>query len=258
MKLFKYEGRLLEEQGADGTNNGGGAAAMPSAEELSKMVNQAVTSQLGRMLPKALEGVTSAIGKTLDERLAAAKPVVTETTQQTTNQPSPELVALQRQIAELTAANKASEDRARAVEQRSREDAAFGELRTALGTHLKPEFIDPIAKSLYYADKRVEFGEDGRPLFRALVPQYTGGPLQETLLPLRDGVEAFAKSKEAEAFRPPPSPKTPQAAPPRLPSSVNSGAPAFGNKIPTAAEDPGWATRMEAELVAQGVPNGSL
>jgi hypothetical protein len=244
MKLFKYEGRLLEEQGADGTNNGGGAAAMPSAEELSKMVNQAVTSQLGRMLPKALEGVTSAIGKTLD--------------QQTTNQPSPELVALQRQIAELTAANKASEDRARAVEQRSREDAAFGELRTALGTHLKPEFIDPIAKSLYYADKRVEFGEDGRPLFRALVPQYTGGPLQETLLPLRDGVEAFAKSKEAEAFRPPPSPKTPQAAPPRLPSSGNSGAPAFGNKIPTAAEDPGWATRMEAELVAQGVPNGSL
>lgn len=256
--MFKPFLKLYDEQGENGGAGGGGATAPLTAEDIAKLVNQAVTSQLSRALPKALEGTLSTFTKSLDEKFAAMKPAEPVTPDDKGKGPNPELTAMQRKIDELLAANKASEERAQAVERKSREDAAFGELRAELGKHIKPEFVDPIAKSLYYADKRVEFGEDGKPLFRALVPQYQGGPLQETTLPLRDGVEAFAKSKEAEAYRPPPTVKNPQAPLPRIQQGGGSQLPSGGNKIPTTTEDPGWAARMTAELAAQGVPTGAL
>jgi hypothetical protein len=254
--MWKRNQRLFEEQGDNGGTGGGGAAAL-TAEDVARIANQAVTAQLKRELPKAFEGFLPSFTKAIDDKLASFKP--TEQPADEKNKgASPELSALQRQIAELTEANRLSNERALSVEKKAREDTAFSELKAALGGHIKPEFIDPIAKSLYYADKRVEFSEDGKPLFRAMVPQYTGGPLQEMLLPLKDGIEAYAKSKEAEAYRPAPTAKTPNAPPPRIPSSGGTQMQNNGGKVPTVNEDPTWASRMAAELTAQGVPTGSL
>lgn len=248
--------RLFEEQGDTGGTGNGGATAQP--EDIARLVNQAVTSQLTRALPKALEGVMANVAKSLDEKLAAFKPSTPVDPQPGQGQPkeSPEYVALQRKLDELMAANKAAEDRAQAIERRAREDAAFGDLRGLLSKDIKPEFVDTVAKSLYYADKRVEFGEDGKPLFRTMIPAYQGGPLQETLLPLRDGVEAFVKSKEAEAYRPPPAPKQPQFQQ-RGPVSRQTSPLAQDGKIPSVMEDPGFAARLAKELEAGGVTSAA-
>lgn len=262
--MFKPFGRIFEQQGdnggAGGGDNGGGAGsgAPLTADDVARIANQAVTAQLKRELPKAFDGFLPTLTKTLDERLASFKPADPPAGGAPRDQQTPELAAMQRKLDELTAANKAAEERAFAVERKAREDGAFSELRTALGKHIKPEFVDPIAKSLYYADKRVEFGEDGKPLFKAMVPAYQGGPLQETLLPLIDGVEAFAKSKEAEAYRPPPTTRQPNSPPPRIPTQSSASRTGGDSKIPSTLEDPGWASRMAAELAANGVPNGSF
>lgn len=251
---------LLNEQGDNGGAGGGGAPpAALTADDVARIANQAVTAQLKRELPKAFEGLLPTFAKAIDDKLAAFKPA--DPPADKSGKPadqSPEFAALQRQLAEMKTTLE-SEQKARAeVERKSREDVAFSKLKTELGAHIKPEFIDPIAKSLYFADKRVEFDEAGNPLFRAMVPQYTGGPLQETLLPLKDGVEAYAKSKEAEAYRPAPTPTRPISPPPRIPHSPAGATLSNGGKIPTANEDPTWASRMATELQAQGVPTGSL
>ena len=253
-----WQSILLNEQGDTGGAGGGGGAAL-TADDVARIANQAVTAQLKRELPKAFEGFLPSFTKAIDDKFAAFKPAepASDKGGKATEQ-TPEFAALQRQLAEMKSTLE-GEQKARAdVERKSREDAAFGELKLALGGHIKPEFIDPIAKSLYYADKRVEFDDSGKPLFRAMVPQYTGGPLQEMLLPLKDGIEAYAKSKEAEAYRPAPTAKTPNAPPPRIPSSGGTQMQNNGGKVPTVNEDPTWASRMAAELTAQGVPTGSL
>lgn len=251
--------KLFEEQGEHGGAGGNTASPSPiNAEDVAKIVNQAVTSQLSRMLPKAIEGVLPTLTKTVSEQVAATAKIPEPAQKTDENKPSPELLALQRQIADLQAANKASEERAQVVERKAREDAAYGELRTELARHVKPEFVDIVAKSLYYADKRVEFDDTGKPLFKAMIPSYQGGPLQETLLPLRDGVEAFAKSKEADIYRPAPTTKTPNSPPPRIPTSVSNATSVAGGKIPTTLEDPGFASRLAAELSAQGIPTGAI
>jgi hypothetical protein len=251
---------LFEQQSDNGGAGGGGAPPVAlTAAEIANIANQAVTAQLKRELPKAFETLLPTFTKAIDDKFAALKPTEPSGEKPAgTPQQTPEFAALQRQLAEMKTTLESSEKARIEVERRAREDAAFGELKTALGGHIKPEFIDPIAKSLYYADKRVEFDETGKPLFRAMVPQYTGGPLQETLLPLRDGVEAFAKSKEADAYRPAPTPKTPNSPPPRLPRTPGALPGNQPGKIPTASDDPTWASRMAAELEAQGVPTGSF
>lgn len=252
---------LFEQQGDTGGAGGGGAPPVVlTAEDVARIANQAVTAQLKRELPKAVETILPTFTKALDDKLAAFKPTEPAGDKPPVGNPqqTPEFAALQRQLADMQATLEGERNARVKVEQKAREDAAFGELKTALSGHIKPEFVDPIAKSLYFADKRVEFDETGKPLFKAMVPQYTGGPLQETLLPLLDGVKAYVESKEAEAYRPAPVPKTPNSPPPRVPSR-NPSTPQTGTaKIPSLTEDPTWATRMAAELEAQGVPTGSF
>lgn len=258
LKLGRSQ-KLFEEQGEHG-GAGGNTASLSSinAEDVAKIVNQAVTSQLSRMLPKAIEGVLPTLTKTVSEQVAATAKPPEPVQKPDESRPSPELLALQRQIADLQTANKASEERAQLVERKAREDAAYGELRTELARHIKTDFVDIVAKSLYYADKRVEFDDAGKPLFKAMIPSYQGGPMQETLLPLRDGVEAFARSKEADVYRPAPTTKTPHSPPPRIPTSASNATPVAGGKIPTTLEDPGFASRLAAELSAQGIPTGAI
>lgn len=255
---------------AAGTETSGGAAAdqtqgdqlgqTPASltpKEIAEMVNAAIASHLKRDLGKLIADAVSPIS-------AAVKALETKQTEPTkiddASKPSPEFLALQRQLEELKTANSAAEARAVATERKAREDRAFGELRTQLGKHVKPEHVELLSKALYYGDKRVEFDDEGRVLFRAQVPQYAGGPIQDQLLPLADGVEAFAKSKEAEIYRPAPTPKQPMGSIPRIGAPPTTNLPgANGNgQIPSVQTDPAWSTRLAAELAAAGVPTGSV
>lgn len=264
--LFGKLTRLMDVAGEEGAGGAGtgqptdGAQGQPApltSEDVSKMVNAAIATHLKRDLGKLIADAVTPISQ-------AVKDLQTRTEQQPkiddAPKMSPEFLALQRQLEEMKTANKAAEERAAATERKAKEERAFGELRSQLGRHVKPEHVDLLAKALYYGDKRVEFDDEGRALFRAQVPQYAGGPLQDQLLPLADGVEAFAKSKEAEIYRPAPTPKQPTGSIPRIGAMPTANLPggSGGKQIPSALEDPGWATRLAAELAASGVPTGSL
>ena len=175
-----------------------------TSDELGQMVNAAVTAQLKRGLSK----VTDDFKKELATQLAALKPSKEEheETKKSSKQ-DPELAALQRSLAETQAAMKASEERAVAAEKQRREDKAFADLRTHLSTQLKPEMVDIAAEHLFYARKRVEFDENGNPLFKAKRSPGGGLPEEDILLPLAEGVNAFVKSKEAAPFLPAPGPQ---------------------------------------------------
>lgn len=250
-------GGTATDQGQADQQGQGQAAPTPTPEDIAKMVNAAIATHLKRDLGKLIADAVGPIAKQVQE-LQTRQPEAPKADDSL--KPSPEFLALQRQLEELKTANKAAEERAAATERKAREDRAFSELRTQLSKHVKPEHVELLSKALYYGDKRVEFDDEGRVLFRAQVPQYAGGPLQDQLLPLADGVEAFAKSKDAEIYRPAPTPKPPSGSIPRIGAPPTTNLPgANGNgQIPSVQADPGWSTRLAAELAAAGVPTGSI
>jgi hypothetical protein len=256
--MFGRSTKLFDVTGEGGPGGGTGDQPQPlSAEDVAKMVNAAIATHmkrdLGKLIADAIGPVATAV-KELQTKQPEAPKVNDDP-----GKASPELVALQRQLEELRTANKAAEERAAATERKAREERAYGELVGLLNKNsIKPEFVDVLAKSLYYGEKRVEFDEDGRILFRTQAPQYTGGPLQDQLFPLADGVEAFAKSKDAEAYRAAPVQRPPTKPIPRIQGSGSGALPVSDGKIPSTLEDPGWANRVAAELAASGVPTGSI
>ena len=183
-------------------------AQEPKADQtdIANLVNSAVTAQLKRALPKALEGIMPMVQETISkhfEELKATKP--TDEPKDKEAKPPPEIVAMQRQLEEMKTKVQEAENRREAAERKQRDDRAFAELRNHLAKGgVRPELLDDFAKVLFHADKRVEFDADGSPLIRVRVPVGKGLPEEDQVFPLEAGVSQLLKTKGAAPYMPPP------------------------------------------------------
>lgn len=242
--MFRPVSRLLEQQQGDGSGNGGGdggaAGAQPDPNELAKLVNQAVTSQLGRLLPKALETALGKVTASLDEKLAALQPAQGQggdanqgnqgaqgQGQQGQDDHSKRIADLEKKNAQLLKSIEESERRAKENEHKVRTENALAEMRKSLTGKVKPEFLDFVVNHLQKVEDRLQFGEDGTPLMRVGVPAYKGAPPEDTLFTLGEGINEWLKSDAAKLFIPPP---------------VPAKGPAIGGRFTNAGKAPAQGT----------------
>ncbi|WP_437489442.1 hypothetical protein WME75_10705 [Sorangium sp. So ce1014] len=177
------------------TDPKGGDVSAIDDQRLLNHVNAAVGSQLKRTLPKFLEEALGPHIVSLREQL----------------QPKPEPKAAQpsgdpevtRQLEELRAQLRKSEDSRARERQAAREEKAYGELRSELTGKVRPEAVDVVAKLLFHAEKRVTVDNHGHVSFKHGDTDYD----------LRQGVAEYLQSTESALFRPAPSPGVARKAP---------------------------------------------
>ncbi len=178
------------------------------ATDIGNVVNAAVTSHLkraniGKLITDAVE---AAMKPVRDQEAARAATVAAsaEPLKPVDPKASPEFAALQRQFEDMSGKFKQETEARAAAEKRQREDRAYADLRAGLAAAgIKADMVDIAADNLFYAKKKVEFDEQGTPLFRhtKTTPGYGD---EDELLPLSAGIQAFAKSKDAAPFLPSP------------------------------------------------------
>jgi hypothetical protein len=185
--------RLLAPEGEGGI---GGAPAEPrilTEEDVSRIVNAAVTGHLKRELPKS---ITAAIGPALEAALKpiqeqfATKPAQPESAADP--KASPEFAAMRRQLDEQKTIIEAERGARLQAEQRQRQDSARASILSQIDPAVKPELKEFLSDYLF---NRTQFDESGAPLIRVI---------GDEPLPLKDGIASFLKSKEASAFLPAP------------------------------------------------------
>ncbi|MHC4648423.1 MAG: hypothetical protein ACYTBJ_23435 [Planctomycetota bacterium] len=179
--------------------------------QLAQIVNSAVTSQLNRMLPKALDGLN------LDERLGQL--VETKLPKQDPNpepaaanpEKSQELLKLEQALKDMGSKLEAAEEARKAeqhariqAENERRHSAAVMQLRGALEQEVRPELLDVAVGYLDKAQGRLSVDESGNPLLRVKRSPYKGAPEEDADLPLTEAAKLFLSSPEAAPFRPAP------------------------------------------------------
>ena len=217
-------------------------------------LNAAIKDHLGRALPKALEGamgsVTESVTKLLDEKLKAAPPPPADPAKPDPNKPSPELLALQNTVRELTEKARLSDENAARLAKEAKDATTFTTLKTALtAAGFRPEGIDMLAGNLLHLEKKITVDENGNVLFKTRGVPYAGAAEQDLELPLENGLKEYAKTKAAQIFLAAPTPQPPPRGAPRIPGSPGGAPPpAGGSKVPSAVDDPGWHARVAADL----------
>lgn len=188
------------------TNQAGGAGAgagdapqyltAKDAEAMvAKTVNAALSSHLKRI----------DFGKMIGDAMASHQPKAGDDAgagngggdgaggQQAGQRVDPELLRLRRDQESLRKSLEAEQQARKASEDARRNERAVGDLRAQLSKHVRPEAVEVLVKSLR-AD--IQFDDAGDPM----LPVEGGGTTT-----IAGAVEAFAKSKGAEMFRPAPS-----------------------------------------------------
>lgn len=160
----------------------------------------------------------------------------------------PKVAHLERQLSELQATLKATEQARQQAEQRAREDSARSALKSELAKTVRPEMVDTVAKILFDAERRVSFDEDGTPLFTIKHSPVQGMSAQDTAFTLSDGLGHWLKSDEAKFFLPAPGGGQEQGRGPQGPRVRRPG-----NQSPELPPDDDegkirWAIEQESRL----------
>jgi hypothetical protein len=251
---------ILRDKQQDDQQPGGGDTPKPGLSdeqktEIGQIVNAAVTSQLGRALPKALEGLK--LGETIAELVKKAMPEPApppDPNKTPDNKPDPKVVALEENLKSISEKLKAADERAAAAERKSKEDGARLSLRGALEKHVRPEALDMVSKLLFDAEKRVTFDENGNPLFGIRRAPYAGAAEEDAVVPLADGVAHWLKSDDAKIFVPPPQPGNQGSRGPsqsRGQQRGNGGLPQYDGPATTDEEKLRRASEREAAFRAK-------
>lgn len=175
-------------------------------EELSQVVNSAVTAQLKRAMGSVNTTIEQAIAKALSQ--ANAKPEAQGEQQQAQQQQAssdPRLKILEQQLAELKRKNEESETRAQKIEREARQNA----VRATLKEQLEAKGIKGAKARAVLADLEasgtVRYLEDGRVEGVVRRVRSKGGKPEELT---HDDLSAFvadwAQSDDAKEFLPPP------------------------------------------------------
>lgn len=223
------------------------AVATHLKDSRGKIVEE-LKASLGDVIPSG-----DALTKLIADAVKAQAPVDDgKKGDKTPAQPSPEMLALQRKVDELTRKNETETKAREAAEKKQRDDSAFAALRAHLAPKVRPEMLDTLAKVLFHADERITFDEaTGAPLFKIRRAPMAGMAEADELLPLESGVAEYLKGKDAEPFLPPPTPK-PGEKRPTAPARPGQGSvPTYDKPATSDAEKVRRAGEREAVLAQQ-------
>ena len=227
---------------ADDDNKEGSQPVNLTPEQLTNLINSAITSHLKR-LPD--------YGKLIEEKLAAFQPKASDPAPDApkgkdTGKSDPQITALLAKMEEQSKALTAAQERAVQAERQQREDRARAELRQALTGKVRPEAVDDVADLLFSVRKQVEINEQGEAFLKVKRAPVPGFPEEEALMPIADGVEHWAKSKAASIYIP-------------ATQSGTTSTPARASKMPTpnerSSQSPKWdgPAKTDAEKIARAM-----
>lgn len=162
-----------------------------SAEDVTRLVNQAITAREKRF--------ESNLAKLLDERLGggaskrhddAADPSPAGEIK-AAKAADPELARFRLEQEQLRRELAAEREKRETAERKQREAKANALLHAELSARVKPEFVPTLIKALRHD---VEFDEAGEPLIK----------FGEAPLPIAQWAEQWAKTKDADPYKPAP------------------------------------------------------
>ena len=185
-----------------------------TADDVARVVNSAVTSQLKRALPNT---VKAALGElNLDEKIAevvkTALPQPQEQSETQTDSAKDEATRkMEAAIEKLSKELEAEQAKREAAERASADEAqkrlhtnALVELRSGLEKHVRPEMLDVVVRDLDKGQSRLVVDEAGKASLRVQKPPYKGAPPEDVELPIAEAVGVYTKSDEAKPFLPAP------------------------------------------------------
>lgn len=244
---------VLRAATTEGDLGGGGGSEKPalSEEDVGKIVNSAVTSQLRRALGPALAEALG--GLKLDEKIAEAiaKSAPAKSEEEPPEKKAKE-TALEKTVRELSEKLEKSETRTAEAEKRNaqieqdrRFDTGVAALRAQLDGKVNKLYLDDAVDRWAKLEGRLKVGEDGTATFRVRRAPFKGSPEVDEDLPLADAIPLLLASKDAARFLPAPgggngNPKTTRA--PTGPANPGGGG---------GANDP--MTKSLSDLAAIGV-----
>jgi len=178
-------------------------------QELTNIINSAVTAQLKRALPKALEGVTQTLNEAIKRQIGELKPPPKddddESKDKAKNRPDPELIDLRQKYEAMQAKLSEAESKREAAEKKRRDDKAYADLRGLLAKGgVRPDMLEDFSDLLFHARKQVQFDDDDQPMLRVKFSPGKGMPEEEQSLPLESGVTQLLKTPMAGRYLPPP------------------------------------------------------
>lgn len=240
------------------------AAKAAANKEIETLVHSAVATHLKTALPKALEGMktsfTEALAPTIAETIKAQFDEAKKTAlpppkaDEKDLEKSPAFLAMQKRLDDADKARIVSEQRAVASEKKQRDDAGIAAIRAGFAAKVRPELLDVLTTAAW-AKGQFKIDEKGEVLMKVRRAPLSGLEEVDQELPLKDGLDHWFRTKDAEPFLPPP--KT--AAPPgqRAPGRAGSVAPPASNYSEPAKSDAERGRRaMEREAqLAELHPN---
>lgn len=249
-------------------------AAAQKAEEdrtrnqaLQTMVHSAVATHLKELRPKLLEDLkpllTEGLGATVSEAIKSQfaehvkanpppDPGKGKGTGDDPSKPSPEFLALQKRFDDSEKLRLAQQDRAEKAEKQRRDDSAIAAVRAGFGSKVRPELLDTLTTA-EWAKGRFKFDEKGQVLMTVRRAPMAGLEEVDQDLPLKDGLDHWFRSKDAEPFLPPPrgAGPTPTRATGRSAAALG---PQYDKPATTTAEKTARAMEREAAY-AEKFPN---
>ncbi len=216
-----------------------------TAEEIGNIVNSAVTSHLKRSLGSAIE---TAIKPLADKFAALQAPPPSndeDGVPPKKGKQTPEMLAMAKQIEDLTKTIVTEREGRAAAEKKQREDRAYAELRSSLEGKVRPELLDMVAKNLFFVEGRVIVEETGNVLFKSQKVPYTGAEAEEVQLPLKSGIDDFLKSDTAKPFLPAPNSGAGGSPLPKRGPSPNPGGTDFSKPATSDADKARRAAERE-------------
>ncbi len=208
-----------------------------------EQLNRAITARFGEMSKKLEKSFGDTLGKTLEERLAALKPAPADEEKPQSPLDAPEVKGLMKQMGELQARLKATEEREAAAKAKARDT----QLRQHVGEALASAGIKDTLRAkhalkfLVDGEKLVNWDEDGeRLVFRD----------SEGFVDFATGLKGWLKSEDAKMYLPPPDTSgtggrtgTAPVPAPRVTPGAQSGP----------ENDDAKAARVAAELARMGI-----
>jgi outer membrane murein-binding lipoprotein Lpp len=168
-----------------------------------------------------------------------------------TSKPNPEVAALKQQIQQMQEESERAKKDAQKAKKKQRNERTLSQIKDLLASNnVRPEMVDMLAKVLFKADNRVEFGDDGRPLLRVKVSPAKGFAEEDQLMPLENGIKQYLKSKEAASFLVAPGGAATRQEPQRkaIPVVTPSQVPSYESAPLTEVEKARRATEQMAAL----------
>lgn len=183
-----------------------------TAEDVATIVNSAITAHDKRNEKRRADETAKLIADAVAKAATSAPPAPSPAPgADPSKAETPEMAALRAQIEEMKKDQqkhaevvKTEREARKAAEDKARDDRSFNDMRTMLGKHVRPDMLDAVAKLHFYADKRVQYDDDGNPLFKVRRSPGGGLPEEDVLMPLADGVSHWVKSKDSAPWMPAP------------------------------------------------------